>query len=178
VKAGYADVFDSIASLWSGAVNSMTPITEKEKAVRDWTDARNERDSVKRELDNFRKFVTMDFGPDMAYHALYGNTYEFADKEYTYKLNGFNDVQQTKPGHSSNLGRWKGWDDKKPNVMIYDNGDRCWGASDRSTRVTLICGEEHKVVDVKEPNKCEYTMTVKTPSACSQAALNALKNGE
>lgn len=178
LKAGCADLFDSLALLWSGAMSSMVPLTDKEKAVREWTDARNDRDSVKRDLENYRKFVNMDFGPDMAYHALYGNTYEFADKEYTYKLNAFTDVQQTKPGHSSTLGKWKGWDENKPNVMIYENGDRCWGAPDRSTRVTLLCGDDHKVIDVKEPNKCEYTMTVRTPAACSQAALTALKNGE
>lgn len=178
LKAGYADLFDSIAVLLTDTVTTLKPVTGKEKAVRDWNEARNERDAAKRELENYRKFVNMDFGPDMAYHALYGNTYEFADNEYTYKLNAFTDVQQTKPGHSSTLGRWKGWDELKPNVMIYDSGDRCWGAPDRSTRVTLVCGDEHKVVDVKEPNKCEYTMTLRTPSACSQSALDALKNGE
>lgn len=182
LKAGYADLFDSIASVWflawNAAVSVTVPLTEKEKAVRDWQDATNERDTLKRELENYNKFMNLDFGPDLAYHALYGNTYEFADREYTYKLNGFNDVQQSKPGHSSTLGRWKGWDESKPNVMRYEQGDRCWGAPDRSTIVTLVCGDEHKILDVKEPNKCEYTMTIKTPAACSQSALDALRNGE
>lgn len=179
---GFSDFCDGIKMWWYGIYHSVTsmgtPQTAKDKAVQTWTDAKNERDTVQRELDDHRKFVNLDFGADGAYHALYGNTYDFSDKEYTYKLDSFSEVRQTKPGHSSNLGRYKGWDEHKPNVMIFDGGDRCWGAPDRSTKVTFICGDEHKVIDVKEPNKCEYTMLVKTPAACSKAALEALKNGE
>ena len=175
---GYADMFKSIGLVFSELGMASPPPTVKEKATNDWSEAKNERDAASRELEGFRKFMNLDFGSDLAYHGLYGTTYEFIDKEYTYKLNAFTDVQQTKPGHSSNLGRWKNWDENKSNVMIYDSGDRCWGAPDRSTRVTLICGDENKIIDVQEPNKCEYAIKMRTPAACSKADLDALRHGE
>lgn len=138
-------------------------------------EAKQAKDNTWRELEAAKKKLNTDYGADAAFYGLIGATLEFADKEYTYKLNAFNDVLQTKPGHSSNLGRWKAWAGK--NVMLFDGGDRCWGSPDRSTRVTVICGAENQLIDVQEPNKCEYTMKLRTPAACSQEALDALRVG-
>lgn len=171
----YADGKQLFAEFWNAFVLWMTPLTAKEKAEANVNEARNEKDAAAREVERIKNFLALDFGPDGALLPLHGKTFEWADREYTYKFNGYNDVTQSKPGHSSNLGRYKRIDSANPNVLIFDSGDRCWGAPDRSTKVTLVCGDENKVVDVKEPNKCEYAMTLQTPAACSQSALDALK---
>lgn len=174
----WTDTKTLLSDMWDGTKRMVTPLTDKDKAMNEWNEAKTEKDALTRDIESMKKFVSTNFGADNAFHALYGNNYEWSDREYTYKINAFVDVSQNKPGHHSTLGRWKGWDENKPNVMIYDGGDRCWGAPDRSTRVTVVCGDVHKVIDVKEPNKCEYAMILQTPAACSQAALDALKIGE
>jgi len=59
--------------------------------------------------------------------------------------------------------------------MVYDNGEKCWNGPQRSISVTVICGEEDKISDVREPSKCEYSMIFATPSACSVEFINKLK---
>lgn len=174
----YADAKLLLADFWQLLVRWVTPYTDKERAEANANEARNDKDATQREVEKLKKFLALDFGTDAALHAIHGHTFEWSDREYTYKLNAYNDVTQSKPGHSSTLGRYKEIDSSNPHLMIYDSGDRCWGAPDRSTKVTLICGDENKVLDVKEPNKCEYALTFQTPAACSQASLDALKLGE
>lgn len=174
----YADAKQLLADFWNSLAFWVTPYTDKEKAEANEKDARNEKDAAQREVDHLNKFLGLDFGADNALHAIHGQTFEWSDREYTYKLNSYSDVTQSKPGHSSTLGRYKKIDSDNPHLMIYDSGDRCWGAPDRSTKVTMICGDQNKVLDVKEPNKCEYALIFQTPAACSQQALDALKLGE
>jgi len=76
------------------------------------------------------------------------------------------------------MGKWNSWKDAEYKVMYYKGGERCWGGPDRSTTVTLECGDENKVVDVKEPNKCEYTVKLQTPAACSESDLQKIKEGQ
>jgi len=90
-------------------------------------------------------------------------------------LEAFQNVYQNNAGRKTNMGHWDGWQNGRE-VMIYKGGERCWGGPDRSTTVTLECGEENKVLDVKEPNKCEYAMKFKTPAACSEQELKKLTN--
>lgn len=52
---------------------------------------------------------------------------------------------------------------------------RCWGGPDRSLVVHLTCGADTTVVEIKEPAKCEYSMKLKTPGACSAQELENLK---
>lgn len=86
-------------------------------------------------------------------------------------MHAYKEIKQI-GGGTHNLGRWKGWDN---NVMKYEGGDRCWGGPERSMRVTVLCGGEDKALDVMEPAKCEYVMTVETPAGCNKADYDKLK---
>lgn len=60
--------------------------------------------------------------------------------------------------------------------MKYDDGATCWGVTyKRNCEVSLVCGKENKILEVTEPNKCEYAMTVATPAACDPAQLVLLE---
>jgi Glucosidase II beta subunit-like protein len=39
------------------------------------------------------------------------------------------------------------------------------------TQVTLLCGAENELHDIQEPNKCEYSMKLNTPAACTSVPL-------
>ena len=52
--------------------------------------------------------------------------------------------------------------------MVFDGGVRCWNGPDRSAKIILSCGAEHKVVSVDEPNRCEYEYKFRTPSVCDE----------
>jgi len=59
--------------------------------------------------------------------------------------------------------------------MLYDKGEVCWNGPPRSTRVKLTCGTEEKIEYVSEPGKCEYEISLITPSACLEKELDYMK---
>ncbi len=77
--------------------------------------------------------------------------------------------------------------------MVFDDGERCWNGPARKCTVSLECGLENAILDVVEPNRCEYTMKCallissssyflskqlvnrfKTPLACRTPPVEAL----
>eukprot|EP00039_Didymoeca_costata_P007689 m.102770 g.102770 ORF g.102770 m.102770 type:complete len:119 (-) comp13784_c0_seq5:1006-1362(-) len=94
-----------------------------------------------------------------------------AFNRYTYTVCPFGKATQTKKsgGGDTNLGNFKGFTGKKDKYseMKFEGGLKCWNGPQRSMTVTLICGGEVAVKDVKEPSMCEYTMTMTTPARCS-----------
>lgn len=126
------------------------------------------KDNVIRDIDTF---LTTDFGPNFRWGYLHDRTISTKAGEYTYELAAFKEVRQI--GSSShNLGRWRGWDG---NVMKYEGGEKCWGGPDRSVHATVLCGGEDKILEVKEPAKCEYMMTIETPAGCTKEEYDRLK---
>jgi len=116
-------------------------------------------------------FLTTDFGEEHKWAYLHDRVISTKSGEYTYELHAFKEVKQI-GGGTHTLGRWKGWDG---NVMKYEGGDKCWGGPDRSMRATIVCGGEDKALDVMEPAKCEYLMTVESPAGCMKVEYEKLK---
>jgi protein kinase C substrate 80K-H len=59
--------------------------------------------------------------------------------------------------------------------MSYTGGQRCWGGPDRSAMITVECGSENELSDPSEPNKCEYTFSLKTPVVCTRKMFDQLQ---
>jgi len=123
------------------------------------------------EIKDIENFLNFDFGPGSIFAYMEDQTYTYQTPEYTYTLNPFKDITQ---GHTR-VGSWASWENDY-SAMKYDKGERCWGGPDRSIIVVFACGTDTQITEVKEPNKCEYSMTLKTPGACKPETLQQLQN--
>jgi len=130
-----------------------------------------ERDDVQNAIRNIDKFLLADFGPQKEYATLYDLTFSLNTGEYTYDIKPVDIAKQM--GRSTvTLGHFTKWNG---DVMMFENGEKCWGGPDRSIAVTVLCSDAEQVTDVREPSKCLYTMNFYTPNACTQAGFNLLK---
>eukprot|EP01126_Amoeba_proteus_P067454 TRINITY_DN996_c0_g1_i4.p1 TRINITY_DN996_c0_g1~~TRINITY_DN996_c0_g1_i4.p1 ORF type:complete len:424 (-),score=118.05 TRINITY_DN996_c0_g1_i4:93-1364(-) len=121
-------------------------------------------------LGSISKYLGADFGPDSRFAYLYNSIYTFSTHEYEYKLEPYKEAKQA----YTSIGRWTGWTDNY-NTMQFMGGQRCWGGPDRSLTVRVVCGADTVVEEVREPAKCEYSMTLRTPGACREAELVQLR---
>jgi protein kinase C substrate 80K-H len=60
-------------------------------------------------------------------------------------------------------------------VMQYEGGARCWGGDARSATVRVSCGATNEIVSVTEPNRCQYLVAFRSPTACTPALLQQLE---
>lgn len=136
-----------------------------------------ELDEVERTIKNTEDDLARDFGADDAMLSLKGKCFELEQREYTYKMCPFTDVQQIRKsgGHGTNMGRWKSfgeqsyssWGSKQDySHFLFADGEHCWGGPHRSTDVHAVCGAENKLVSVEEPSMCTYKMVFETPAVC------------
>ena len=115
----------------------------------------------------------VDTGVRGEYSAFIDQCYDYEEREYTYRVCMFKDARQIPKGGGGDVtvGYWDSWVGPANNKylkMKYSNGATCWNGPARSLTVTFRCGIEHKIVDVREPTRCEYAMILETPSACNE----------
>lgn len=120
-----------------------------------------------------KKQSSIDVGPQGEYSAWIDQCYDYEEREYTYRVCMFKDAKQIPKGGGSEvtIGYWNAWTGPNENKylkMKYANGATCWNGPARSITVTFQCGLEHKILDVREPSRCEYAMQFETPSACDE----------
>ncbi|EPY49735.1 glucosidase II Gtb1 [Schizosaccharomyces cryophilus OY26] len=99
-------------------------------------------------------------GWDNLYRFMKGMKTELKVGDYLYKILFFENVYQD----SINLGSFS---EQSGNTLKYLNGQSCWNGPDRSATVVVDCGTENEIVSVLEAQKCEYTIKMKSPAACS-----------
>jgi protein kinase C substrate 80K-H len=58
---------------------------------------------------------------------------------------------------------------------MWDGGDFCANAPQRSFTVELECGTETKAWGASEPSTCVYTAKMSTPIACDEEGLAAVQ---
>ncbi|XP_050440524.1 glucosidase 2 subunit beta-like isoform X1 [Adelges cooleyi] len=146
-------------------------IEKARKARESFEEADRRIRDIQREISHLQESLTKDYGPEDEFATLDGECYEFADRDYVYKLCLFDQVtQRPKNGGSEvRLGAWNKWiGEPKYHTMLYDRGQSCWNGPPRSTHVHLICGLEPAIISASEPNRCEYAMDFVVPSACTQ----------
>ncbi|CAF3825893.1 unnamed protein product [Rotaria magnacalcarata] len=128
---------------------------------------------------DLRKQADVDVGPHGEYAAFMDHCFDYDEREYTYRVCMFKDAKQISKGGGSDvtIGYWDAWtgpSDNKYLKMKYANGATCWNGPARSLTITFQCGVDHKVIDVREPTRCEYAMLFETPSACDETIATTI----
>lgn len=161
-----------------GDDEELKPLIEASKAAKDALDKiDNQISDVERDIKNIEDLFNFDFGPNNEFYALKGQCFSVNANEYSYELCPFEKCnQKPRSGASTLLGNWEQTDDWKQThkTMSYTGGLRCWSGPDRSTKVSIFCGRENRVADPEEPSRCEYSLKLYTPAACSKEHMTAL----
>jgi len=143
---------------------------EASQARTDWSDANNKLQDLEDELKNLETLSTLDLGPQNEYFAIWNKPVNQRIEQYNYEFIPFVSLNQD----STSIGNWNSWKEKH-SKMSYTGGQACWQGPVRSCEVTVICGEKEEILEVKEPNKCEYSMKFTTPAACRESEYEELK---
>ncbi|KAH9256172.1 hypothetical protein BASA81_005666 [Batrachochytrium salamandrivorans] len=118
------------------------------------------------QIDTISKEVDQDFGPENVFYMLRKQCVEMQHLEYNYKLCFLDTAHQG----GTSLGTFSSWGSDgagdKYHEMNYSGGDQCWNGPARSVKVKLTCGVANALVDIQEPNKCEYVFMATTPAVC------------
>jgi protein kinase C substrate 80K-H len=121
-----------------------------------------------------KKQLNVDIGRHGEYAAFIDQCYDYDERDYIYRVCMFKEVKQISRANGNNdvlIGRWDSWSGPANNRyerMTFNKGVTCWNGPTRSMTVTLQCGIEHRIMDVREPSRCEYAMLFETPSACDE----------
>ncbi|KAI8899145.1 glucosidase II beta subunit-like-domain-containing protein [Globomyces pollinis-pini] len=150
--------------------------TEEElKLKAELDEAKSNHESALKDLNDLESQITdlenklsEDNGPDDVFATLRGQCVELNESEYTYKFCFFTGVHQS----YTSLGEFSTWS-FDAQAMHFDNGNSCWNGPNRSCRVKLVCKAENELLEVSEPNKCEYEMKVGTPAVCDLISINS-----
>jgi len=142
-----------------------------DRARKAYDEASNGLRDLEREVRDLKDMANGDYGEQNEFLPLKGQCFEFKNNEYVYKLCPFDSCSQrgAHGGSETRMGNWDRWDGPVPDTfsrMKYSNGQTCWNGPARSTVVKLVCGTDHVVESVTEPNRCEYEMVFSTPVIC------------
>jgi len=133
---------------------------------------------VQNQIDDLKRQSNVDIGHQGEFAAFIDQCYDYEEREYTYRVCMFKEAKQIPKGGGTDvtIGYWDSWTGPSTNKyqqMKYSKGATCWNGPARSLTLTFQCGIEHKVIDVREPSRCEYAMLFESPSACDEAIATA-----
>ncbi|VDI81267.1 protein kinase C substrate 80K-H, partial [Mytilus galloprovincialis] len=148
-------------------------IEAADEARKNYDEANSKLKELDNELSSIKSYLEQDYGPNREYAILQDQCFEYTDREYTYKYCPFSKGSQRPKngGHETSLGNWGNWagpENDKYSVQLYEKGQNCWNGPDRSVKVHLKCGLEHRLLSSSEPSRCEYAFEFETPCRCSQ----------
>lgn len=113
------------------------------------------------EINLYENDLQADFGPDDILRSLQSVSITNKIGEYSYKIGLLDSIYQG----NVLIGKYSHFDDNK---LHFRNGDKCWNGPYRSGVVELICGSNHKLISVSEPEKCEYSFELISPIVCQE----------
>ncbi|CEG84893.1 hypothetical protein RMATCC62417_18639 [Rhizopus microsporus] len=92
---------------------------------------------------------------------------------YTYSLCFLGDAyQKSNKDHTRvHLGKFNeftGDGDDKYKRHSHTQGTRCWNGPERSVKAIIDCGVKNEILEVSEPEKCEYLYRVTSPAVCQE----------
>ncbi|KAI7874233.1 hypothetical protein K492DRAFT_174735 [Lichtheimia hyalospora FSU 10163] len=139
-----------------------------EAARKAYNDVNNEIQSLERNLQTINDDLGKDYGEKHEWLKLKDTCVEKNEGEYTYSVCLFGNAYQksNKDGARINLGRFDQFLGGEHKEQIYNRGTKCWNGPERSVHAKFECGGETEIIEVTEPEKCEYRYRLKTPAVC------------
>ena len=145
---------------------------------------REEKRKLDKEIRNARSDADSYFGIDQEFFLMKGQCFSLKHQQYTYEICPYGSAHQregsAKHGGFS-LGKWTGIvdveadEDGTTKAFKFEDGTYCNGPA-RSALVSLRCGTTNELIEVDEPEMCQYTMVLSTPAACSLSSAGGPLN--
>ncbi|KAI9484061.1 MAG: glucosidase II beta subunit-like-domain-containing protein [Benjaminiella poitrasii] len=180
LKHGVLDKLRTITnkSSSSSSKNSVTVShkTDLEKTREEIRTLENEVNQLNSDLDKIKDNLAFDYGQDREWLKLKDVCVEKDEGEYTYSICFLGDAYQksNKDSTRTHLGKFEKFDGKEGDdrykVHIHTRGTRCWNGPERSVKATIECGVKNEIVEVSEPEKCEYHYRMLSPAVCQSIA--------
>ncbi|GAB1610072.1 glucosidase 2 subunit beta isoform X1 [Argonauta hians] len=128
---------------------------------------------IEKDISDVSKVLDLDLGSENEFYSLYGQCFEYTDREYTYSFCPYDRATQRSKsgGMETSLGHWGHWDGPAGDTyksQKYDKGQNCWNGPDRSVKVHFSCGTKNELQGASEPSRCEYSFTFVTPASCAK----------
>ncbi|GAN11617.1 endoplasmic reticulum protein [Mucor ambiguus] len=137
-------------------------------------EAEDQVNTLNNGLERLKKDLSTDYGVDKEWLKLKDVCIEKDEGEYTYSLCFLGDAYQksNKDSTRTHLGKFAKFDgsDDLYKVHIHSHGTRCWNGPERSVKATIECGLNNEILDVSEPEKCEYHFRMLSPAVCKSVA--------
>lgn len=177
------------------------PSASESKTV---TESRNNLSSKQKDLENAQndlrnkeEDLSKDYGEDDIWRALKDQCISKESGGYTYEVCFMGQAKQKpKRGGDTRMGNFVGFDtttvdavqgtpgiDPKSGTiealsLKYEKGQKCWNGPERSTKVVLRCGDENRLLKIREEEKCVYVVDAESPAACGFGEKKKSTNGE
>ncbi|GMF59693.1 unnamed protein product [[Candida] boidinii] len=160
-------------------------LREIEKSIEELTKSKETKKSrinkIDSDLTNSIEDKSSKYGPDDILRA-FDPTDCISSKvgEYTYEycISGAI-LQKSSNGQSTLIGKFDKIEKIEPELnnanedfqdatlkLFYERGSRCWSGQIRRATAYLECGSELNILNVGEPEKCEYSFKITSPIAC------------
>lgn len=135
--------------------------------------ARTEVEELEKQLSEIRSDYDSVYGPGDILRSLKDSCVSNNLGEYIYEFCFYGGASQksTKDNSVVNLGKFAKvtYDDPANKLVLeYENGAKCWSGPIRRVTVSLDCGKNNEILQVTEPERCEYFMRGTSPAACSE----------
>ncbi|CAO3617981.1 unnamed protein product [Cunninghamella blakesleeana] len=144
---------------------------ELETARKNRDDLENIIRDIENKLNDVNGKLNRDYGKEYEWLKLKDTCVDKDDGEYIYSLCILGGANQKshKDGSYINLGQFDKFSGKDNLYLEHDHlrGLRCWNGPERSVHAIYECGSITEILDVMEPEKCEYHFRVRTPAVCS-----------
>ncbi|KAG2172520.1 hypothetical protein INT44_002535 [Umbelopsis vinacea] len=158
--------------------------TKASDAVRE---KRNEIGTKENDLNGVNAKLNKDYGRDLEWMKLENECFEKDEGEYVYSICIFGGAHQksNRDGANTNLGTFDSYtgsaDSSSPeyhNKQLYNRGTKCWNGPERSVKAVFECGAKTEILEVTEPEKCEYQFKMRSPAVCQLVATKGEDEAE
>lgn len=126
--------------------------------------------AIQQDIGIYEERLNRNYGPKDILRAVEGTWVSQSLNGYNYKVGLLTSIYQ----ENTLIGKFERADG---NTLHYRHGNKCWNGPQRSAVVELVCGPEHHVLSVQEPEKCAYVFEVMTPVVCHKFSQEDLLSG-